>query len=279
MTVGFILLLLPMLIQEVSGNPAIKKMGIDVSSGNMEGKEVRFGSYYSAFYGAENAIIPAGTIVGQPDSYMPVSGAAMLLGMNIDAFFGGLGSGWINMFLFLIVTVFIATLMIGRTPEIFGKKIEIRETQIAVGVIVLQTLVTLTFTAIACFVFNNHTGGNDALSWLSNKGPHGFTTMLYEYVSSYAGNGSEFSGLGNNSPYWNLTTSLVMLIGRFAPIIGGLTIAGLLRQKQWVSPSSGSLRVDSLTFGFFLLAVIVVLNGLSLFVVMMLGPLAESCHF
>jgi K+-transporting ATPase ATPase A chain len=201
----------------------------------------------------------------------------MILGMNVDAFFGGLGTGWINMHLFLIIAVFIGTLMIGRTPEIFGKKIEIKETQIAVIVIVLQTLIPLMLTGIACFVYYAHPGGCDTQTWLSNKGPHGFTTMLYEYISSYAGNGSEFSGLGNNTPFWNLTTSVVMICGRFIPIVGALAIAGLLRKKQWVSASPGSLHVDSTTFGFFLLAVIMVVNGLSLFVVLMLGPIAESC--
>ena len=251
-------------------------MGIDISLGNMEGKEARFGSFYSAFYSAENAAIPAGTNVSVPDSFMPLSGAAMVLGMNIDAFFGGLGTGWINMVIFLIITVFIATLMIGRTPEIFGKKIGIREMQIAVAVVVLQALVPMTLTAISCFVYHYHPGGNDTLAWLSNKGGHGFTTMLYEYISSYAGNGSEFSGLGNNTPFWNLTTSLVMLSGRFVPIIGAMIIAGLLRQKQWVSPSPGTLSVDSTTFGAFLLAVIIVVNALSLLIVLILGPIAEN---
>ena len=264
-----------MVWQEISGNGAIHKMAIDNSLGNMEGKEVRFGSAYSAFYSAENTTIPAGTNVSVPDSFMPLSGAAMMIAMNIDSFFGGPGTGWINMFLFLVIAVFIGTLMIGRTPEIFGMKIEIFETQVAVGVVVLQTLIPLGFTAIACFIYYHTNGTNDKLAWLGNKGPHGFTTMLYEFISCSAGNGSEFSGLGNSTAFWNLTTSFVMLVGRYAPIIGGLAIAGSLRQKQWIAPSPGSLSADSHTFGVFLLTLIMLLNGLSLLVVLMLGPIAE----
>ncbi len=201
---------------------------------------------------------------------------AMILGMNIDVFFSGLGTGWINMFIFLIVTVFIATLMIGRTPEMFGKKIGIMEVQIAVSVIVLEVLFPLALTAIACFVYSNYAGGNDAADWLSNKGPHGFTTMLYEFTSAGAGNGSEFSGLNNNTPFWNLTTALVMLIGRFVPIVGAVIIAGLLKEKQWVEPSPVTLAVDSNTFGAFLFAIIIAVAGLSMLVVLILGPIAEN---
>jgi K+-transporting ATPase ATPase A chain len=113
------------------------------------------------------------------------------------------------------------------------------------------------------------------LGWLSNKGPHGFTTMFYEYVSSMAGNGSEFSGLGNNSPYWNLTTCVPMLLGRYTPIIGAFIIIGSYRTKQYVEPSSGTLRSDSTTFGLFLFSVILILSVLSMFIILMLGPISE----
>ena len=199
----------------------------------------------------------------------------MLVGMHIDAFFGGLGTGWINMFLYLIIAVFIATLMIGRTPEFFGRKIELREIQLASLVSVAQMLVPALFTAVACFVYVHYPGGNASLQWLSNKGYHGFTTFLYEYVSSMAGNGSEFSGLGNNTVFWNLSTAVVMLCGRFLPIAGALMIAGRLRQKKPVPVSSGSLAVDSVTFAAFLFIVIILLNALSFLPAFMLGPLAE----
>jgi len=245
----------------------------------LEGKEVRFGSFYSAYYSGINMAIPAGTITAMHDSYMPLSAVYMLIGMHIDAFFGGLGSGWINMFFYLIVATFIASLMIGRSPEIFGKKIEFKEMQLVVGVSVSQIFVPLLFAAIACFVYMQYPGGNDSLNWLSNKGPHGFTTMLYEYVSCFAGNGSEFSGLGNNSIFWNLTTALVMLLGRFIPIIIAIMIGGFLLHKKYIPPTFGSLRTDSYTFGGFLLMTIIVLNALSFFSAYILGPISEHFMF
>ncbi|MGZ3873806.1 MAG: potassium-transporting ATPase subunit KdpA [Mucilaginibacter sp.] len=276
MTAGLLLLIIPIVKGEAGGNPRITAMGVDQSAGNMEGKEVRFGTNYSAFYCAENVAIPAGTVASVHDSYMPLSATAMLIGMQVDAFFGGLGTGWINMFMYLVIAVFIGTLMIGRSPELFGKKISTNEMQVAVSVSVLQIFVPIALSAIACFVYVNKSGG-DTLGWLSNKGPHGFTTMLYEYVSSVAGNGSNFAGLGNNTLFWNLTTSIAMLSGRFVPIVGGLLIIGLMKQKKYIPASSGTLQTDSITFGVFLLAIILILSALSLFIIFMAGPIAE--HF
>jgi K+-transporting ATPase ATPase A chain len=275
MTAGFILLTIPILRAESRGNPKITALGIDQRTGNMEGKEVRFGVIYTAFYCAENIVIPAGTVAAVHDSFMPMSDIAMLIGMQVDAFYGGLGTGWINMFIFLVIAVFIGTLMIGRSPELFGKKISTHEMQAAVGVSVLQILVPVALAATACFVYTNNLGGS--VSWLSNKGAHGFTTMLYEYVTSTAGNGSNFAGLNNNTPFWNLTTGVAMLFGRFVPIIGGLLIIGLMREKKYIPSSLGTLPTDSYTFGTFLFAVILVLSVLSLFVILMAGPIAE--HF
>ena len=274
MTLGFVLFTIPIIKQEVKGNPEIAAMGIN-AKGNMEGKEVRYGAFYSAFYCGENVCIPAGTLVGFHDSFMPLSGAFMLSAMNIDAFFGGLGSGWIAMFIFLIIALFIGSLMIGRTPEILGKKIGIKEIQITVGVSIFGSLVPLALAAIACFIYVNYTGGNDSLQWLSNKGPHGFTTMLYEYITSVAGNGSEFSGLGNNTHFWNLTTCIAMLTGRFVPITGALWIAGLLLEKKYTPRSTGTIRIQGVTFGIFLFCVIIILNVLSLFPSFMLGPVSD----
>lgn len=277
MTAGLLLLTIPIVKEEAGGNPRLNAMGIHQTAGNMEGKEVRFGVNYSAFYCAENVAIPAGTVVSVHDSYMPLSSVAMLVGMQVDAFFGGLGTGWINMFMYLIIAVFIGTLMIGRSPELFGKKVSTKEIQVATGVSVLQLFVPVALAGIACFVYNNQSGGGDTLGWLSNKGPHGFTTMLYEFISSVAGNGSNFGSLGNNTVFWNLTTCLAMLTGRFVPIAGGLMIAGLMKQKKFIPASAGTLQTDSATFGVFLLAIIFVLSVLSLFVIFMTGPIAE--HF
>src|ERR1700722_16140014 len=179
------------------------------------------------------------------------------------------------MFMYLVIAVFIGTLMIGRSPEMFGKKISTKEMQVAVIVNVLQIFVPVALAAIACFVYINKSGGGDTLGWLSNKGPHGFTTMLYEYISSVAGNGSDFAGLGNNTLFWNLTTAVAMLSGRFVPIIGGLMIIGLMKQKKFIPASLGTLQTDSATFGVFLFAIIIILSVLSLFVIFMAGPIAE----
>ncbi len=275
MLAGFLLSLIPIVYSETAGNNHIAVMGLSQPFGNMEGKEVRFGGFYSGIYSAINMVIPAGTITGMHDSYMPLSAIGMLVGMQVDSFFGGLGTGWINMFIYLIIAVFIATLMIGRTPELLGRKISIQEVQVAVIVSILSSGVPIILTAIACFTYLHYPGGNNVLGWLSNKGPHGFTTMFYEYVSSMAGNGSEFSGLGNNSPYWNLTTCVPMLLGRYTPIIGAFIIIGSYRTKQYVEPSSGTLRSDSTTFGLFLFSVILILSVLSMFIILMLGPISE----
>jgi K+-transporting ATPase ATPase A chain len=275
MTAGFLLVAIPIISQEVKGNPALSAMGIDNSAGNVEGKEIRYGSFYSAFYSGVNMVVPAGTTTGVHDSYLPLSSIFMLVGMQIDAFYGGLGTGWINMFIYLIVAVFIATLMIGRTPELFGRKIGIREMQIAVAVSVALVLVPMLFAAIASYVYIHYPGGNGRLGWLSNTGPHGFTTMLYEYVSSVAGNGSDFAGLGNNTVFWNISTATAMLCGRFIPIVGAIVLAGLLQEKKYTPLSQGSLSADSATFGVFLFIMIIILNALSFLPVMMLGPITE----
>ncbi len=276
MTLGFLLTAIPVIYNEVHGNPLIKQMGIN-NNGNMEGKETRYGAFYSGFYAGENSVIPAGTVVGMHDSFMSLSGLSMLLGMNFDGFYGGLGTGWINMFIFLIISLFIGSLMIGRTPEIFGKKIGVKEMQITVGVAVMQSMVPLLLTGVATYVYLHYPGGNNSLQWLSNKGPHGFTTMLYQYISCAAGNGSGFESLGDNTIFWNLSTTIPMLTGRFIPIIGGVWIAGILAEKQAIPPSAGTLKVDSLSFGAFLFVVIIILNILSLFPTFMLGPVLD--HF
>jgi potassium-transporting ATPase potassium-binding subunit len=275
MTIGSLLITIPIIVQEIRGNPAVKAMGINAAEGNMEGKEVRYGSVYTAFYSGVNVVIPAGTTAGVHDSFMPLSGIFMLVGMQIDAFYGGLGTGWINMFILLIVAVFIGTMMIGRTPEMFGKKIGILEMQIAVAVSVAQVMIPMVLGAIATYVYIHYPGGNNELNWLTNKGAHGFSTMIYEFVSSVAGNGSEFSGLGNNTVFWNLTTALAMFCGRFVPIAGALMIAGSLQQKRYAPLSKGTLRIDSSTFGAFLLIMIFLLNALSLLPIFMLGPVSE----
>ncbi len=275
MLIGFIMLAIPIIQQEIKGNPAQQKLGISVLQGNMEGKEVRLGATLSSFYAGLNIVVPAGTTVSAHDSYMPLAGVYMLLGMQIDAFFGGVGSGWINMLIFLIIAIFIGSLMIGRTPELFGRKINMQQIQAAMIIYLFQPLVCLGLTGIAIAVYTKLNSAGNPLEWFGNNGPHNFTAVLYEFTSSYAGNGSNFGSLGNNTIFWNLTTAFAMLCGRFVPLLGGLYIAGLMRQQIYTPASVGTLKIDSLSFGVLLFFVIIVLQSLTMFSSFVLGPINE----
>ncbi|MBD1392033.1 potassium-transporting ATPase subunit KdpA [Mucilaginibacter glaciei] len=275
MCVGVVLLTIPIISQEIAGNPLQSKMGISVLSGNTEGKEVRFGSLLSSFYAGINVAIPAGTLVSMHDSYMPLSGISMLLGMQIDAFFGGVGTGWINMLVFVIIAIFMGSLMIGRTPEVFGKKITMRQIQLAMGIYIAQPLICLGLTGITIFAYNNLNAAGAAPAWFSNNSSHNFTTVLYEFTSSFAGNGSGFEGLADNNVFWNLTTAVAMMAGRFIPVLGALAIAGIMLRQRPTPYSAGTLQTDSASFGVMLFFVMVVLQVLSLFPALVLGPINE----
>ncbi len=280
MTGCWLLLTIPIMQQEWAGNPAISALGIDQSAGSLEGKEMRFGTLASAFWCGVNIVIPAGALTSMHDSYTSLSGLFMLLGMQVDAFYGGVGTGFMYLFLYIIIAVFIGSLMIGRTPELLGKKVGQTDIQLATGVIVAQPLLYLGLTAVAALIVNQTPDDGAALGWLGNRptGPdhyHGFTTMLYEYVSSVAGNGSGFEGLGDNTPFWNLTTALAMLLGRFIPIVGTLLIGASLYRKPFVPDSSGTLPTESYTFGALLFIVIVIIGALCFFPALAIGPIAE----
>ncbi len=269
MTIGFLVLTVPTIIWENGGNPAITAMGIDNSSGAMEGKEVRFGSTASAFWSIATTVISTGSVNAMHDSTMPLSGMMQLLSMMTNAFYGGCGAGILNFFVFIILAVFISGLMVGRTPEFLGKKIEAREMKIAMIVALFHPLLILAGTALAAS-FPEITSPN-----LNNPGFHGFSEMLYEYTSSSANNGSGFEGLGDNNPWWNITTGFVLILSRFLPIIGPVAIAGLMANKKFIPESAGTLRTDSGTFGIMVLAVIVIITALSFFPALTLGPIAE----
>ena len=269
MTIGFLLLTIPTIIWENGGNHAITAMGIDNSSGAMEGKEVRFGSTASAFWSIATTVISTGSINSMHDSFTPLSGMNQLLAMMTNAFYGGVGAGMLNFFIFIILAVFISGLMVGRTPELLGKKIEGREMKIAMIVALLHPFLILTGTALAA-AFPTITAGT-----LNNPGFHGFSEMLYEYTSSSANNGSGFEGLGDNNPWWNITTGFVLILSRYIPIIGPIAIAGLMAGKKYIPESAGTLRTDSGTFGIMILAVIVIITALSFFPALTLGPIAE----
>ncbi|MGF1923128.1 MAG: potassium-transporting ATPase subunit KdpA [Bacteroidia bacterium] len=278
MTIGFFLLLIPMISAELAGNPALAKMGISQSNGAMEGKEVRFGPASSAYWSTVTTIISTGSVNSMHDSTMPMSGTWQLLGMMINAFYGGCGVGLLNYFIYLIIAVFIAGLMVGRTPEFLGHKVESREIKIAAMVTLLSPFLILAGTALSAFVFTDVAGADWAVqpkNWLNNPGFHGFSEMLYEVTSSNANNGSGFEGLADNNVFWNLLTGVIIFLGRFLPIIGPIAIAGLLAAKKFIPESVGTLRTDTKTFALMTFAVILVLNALSYFPALTLGPLAE----
>lgn len=275
MTIGFLLLMIPTVISEVNGNPAISDMGISQTMGNMEGKEVRFGAAASAYWSIATTVISTGSINSMHDSFMPISGMNQLLGMMVNCFYGGVGVGFLNFYIFIILAVFISGLMVGRTPEFLGKKIEAREMKIAMIIALLHPLLILTGTAIASYTYANDPEAY--ASWLNNPGFHGFSEMLYEFTSSSANNGSGFEGLGDNTPFWNICCGIVMLMARYLPIIGPVAIAGSLAAKKYIPESAGTLKTDTPTFGLMVFAVIALVAALSFFPALALGPIAE--HF
>lgn len=273
MTIGFLLLTIPTVISEVNGNPAIAHMGISQNMGNMEGKEVRFGSAASAYWSIATTVISTGSVNSMHDSFMPLSGMNQLLGMMVNCFYGGVGVGFLNFYIFIILAVFISGLMVGRTPEFLGKKIEAREMKIAMIIALLHPFLILSGTAMASYLYSQNP--ETFASWLNNPGYHGFSEMLYEFTSSSANNGSGFEGLGDNTPFWNIACGIVMLMARYLPIIGPVAIAGSLAAKKYIPESAGTLKTDTSTFGLMVFAVIAIVAALSFFPALALGPIAE----
>jgi K+-transporting ATPase ATPase A chain len=206
--------------------------------------------------------------------------------MMVNSFYGGVGVGFLNFYVYLILAVFIGGLMVGRTPEFLGKKVEAKEMKIAMIVALLHPLLILAGTAIASHLAAHDTlmgwwmMGADgkplhATAWLNNPRYHGFSEMLYEYTSSSANNGSGFEGLGDNNPFWNISTGIVLILSRFVPIIGPVAIAGLLAGKKHIPESAGTLKPDTATFGLLILAVKIIIAALAFFPALALGPIAE----
>ncbi|MBN9296648.1 MAG: potassium-transporting ATPase subunit KdpA [Filimonas sp.] len=278
MTVGMLILLVPTMVAEIHGNPAIAHLGVAQPTGAMEGKEVRFGPASSGYWSIVTTIISTGSVNSMHDSSMPLSGMMQMLGMMINAFYGGCGVGILNYLIYIIVAVFISGLMVGRTPEFMGHKVEAREIKIAALVTLLSAFLVKGGVALAAYFSAHHPEIAWAVkpsSWLNNPSYHGFSEMLYEFTSSNANNGSGFEGLGDNNTFWNVSTGIVLILARFIPIIGPVAIVGLLANKKYVPESAGTLRTDSITFGAMTFAVIFIINALSFFPALVLGPIAE----
>lgn len=278
MLVAFLIGVCVNVSQEMGGNPRIDAMGIAQENGSMEGKEIRLGSGATGLWSVVTTVTSNGSVNGMHDSTLPLSGMIEMLNMQINTWFGGVGVGWMNYFTFLIIAVFISGLMVGRTPEFMGHKVEAREMKIASIVALLHPFVILVGTALAVYLYVHapafvaSEGG-----WLNNPGSHGLGEMLYEFTSCAANNGSGFEGLGDNTWFWNFSCGIVLILSRFIPIIGQVALAGLLAQKRYIPESAGTLKTDTVTFAVMTFAVIFIVAALSFFPAQALTTLTE--HF
>jgi K+-transporting ATPase ATPase A chain len=261
---------------EASGNAAFAILNADRTTpsqqpgGNMEGKEVRFGIAGSALFANVSTASSDGAVNAMHDSFLPLSGGILLANMMVDeVIIGAPGSGLFGMLLFCIVAVFLAGLMIGRTPEYVGKKIGSSEVKMTILALIAVPAATLGLTAIACVI-------ESGLAGLGNAGPHGYSEILYAYTSAAATNGSAFAGLTANSPFYNLTLALAMFIGRFLVIIPVLAVAGSLAAQPIIPRSNGTLPTDRALFVCFLLGTIIVVGGLTYLPALALGPIIEN---
>ncbi|HEY1072231.1 potassium-transporting ATPase subunit KdpA [Brevundimonas sp.] len=256
---------------EMQPTPAAVAAGVETSVGNMEGKEVRFGVPSSVAWAAQTTGASNGSVNSMHASYMPLGGAVTMFLMQLGEILpGGIGSGIAVMVLMAMLAVFVAGLMVGRTPEYLGKKIEAREIQFAMLAVLVVPLSVLGFSAVGAVL-------PEALAGLLNKGPHGLSEVLYAYTSATGNNGSAFAGLTANAPWWNTTLGLAMLLGRFVPAVAVLAVAGALVVKPKLAPSTGTLPTHGPLFIGLLIGVILILGGLQFFPALSLGPIVE--HF
>jgi K+-transporting ATPase ATPase A chain len=254
---------------EARGNDFLTAMGL--TGGNMEGKEVRFGILNSALFAVITTAASCGAVNAMHDSFTPLGGMIPLLNMELgEIIIGGVGAGMYGMLLFVILSVFVAGLMVGRTPEYVGKKVEAKEVKMAMLAILILPLMMLGLTAIAVVY-------PPAVASMANPGPHGFSEVLYAYTSQAANNGSAFGGLTGNTPFYNLTGGIAMLVGRFWMIIPAMAIAGSLAAKKTVAPSAGTFPTTGGLFVGLTIGVILIMGGLTFFPALALGPIVE--HF
>ncbi len=249
--------------------PSAATLGLPVHSGpNMEGKEVRFGPVASATWAAITTATSNGSVNSMHDSLNPIAGMVPMVLMMLNVVFSGIGAGFENMLMYIIVAVFIAGLMVGRTPEYLGKKVESKEVKLAMLALLIHPLVICGGAAIFA-----------ATSWkafVANPGAHGFSEILYEFTSAAANNGSGFEGLADNNPAWNIATGIVLLLGRFPALIFPLAVAGSLATKKRVPQTTGTLRTDNLTFAGMLLGTVILVGALSFMPAVVLGPVADQ---
>ena len=254
---------------EAAGNPLLTSLGLDPSAGNMEGKEVRFGASMSALFAAVTTGLSCGAVNAMHDSLTPLGGLVPLFLIQLgEVLPGGVGSGLYGLVVFAILSVFIAGLMVGRTPEFLGKKIESREIKLAMLAVLILPLAILGFSSVALVL-------PVAVASLANNGPHGLSEILYAYTSSAGNNGSAFAGLNANTPWYNITTAIAMVMGRFGYVVPVMAIAGAIAAKKKALPSAGTFPTESGLFVGLLIGVILIVGGLQYFPAMALGPIVE----
>ena len=253
---------------ESQGNPALAAIGLDQSAGSMEGKEVRFGIAQSALFTTVTTSFTTGTVNNMHDTLTPLGGMIPLLYMMLNVVFGDKGVGLMNMIMYAILAVFICGLMVGRTPEYLGKKIEGREMKLTALCIIIHPLLILAFSALAV-------GTEAGRAGITNPGFHGLSQVLYEYASSAANNGSGFEGLADNTYFWNITTGLAMFFGRYLSIVFQLAIVGSLMKKNYINESAGTLQTNTFSFAVILVFVVYIFAALTFFPALALGPIAE----
>lgn len=253
---------------EANGNPALKGIGLSQENGSMEGKEVRFGIAQSALFTTVTTAATTGSVNNMHDTLTPLGGLVPLGQMMLNCVFGGDGVGSINILMYAILAVFLAGLMVGRTPEFLGRKIEAKEMKLIAITILIHPLIILVPSAIALAT-------NMGTAAISNPGFHGLSQVVYEFTSSAANNGSGFEGLGDNTPFWNISTGIVMLFGRYFSMIAMIAVAGSMLAKKPVPETLGTFKTDNSTFMVVLLATVLIVGALTFFPVLALGPVAE----
>ena len=272
---ALLILFLPVVVvAEQAGTPLLAKAGIETAAsstqpgGNMEGKEVRFGVAQSGLFASITTTFTTGSVNSMLDSFTPIGGMGAFIGMMLQCVFGGKGVGFLMALVYGIIAVFVAGLMVGRTPEFLGKKIEKPEIVLVSLTLLIHPLVILAptgWSVVAPY----------GVASMGNAGMHGYSEVLYAFTTSAANNGSAFAGLNGNTPWYNLATGIVILLGRYPPIIFMMAVAGSLAAKPTVPATRGTLRTDSLKFGTFWLGTILVVGALTFFPALVLGPIAE----
>ncbi|MGH2457894.1 MAG: potassium-transporting ATPase subunit KdpA, partial [Chloroflexota bacterium] len=269
MSAFFLVFLVVTYVGETGGNPLLNAIGLDPAQGNLEGHEVRFGQAQTSLFVTATTAFTTGTVDTMHDSLTPLASITPLSEMMLNMVFGGKGVGFINLIIFAVLGVFLTGLMVGRTPEFLGKKIEVYEVKLASLAFLMHPLLILAFMAITFALRLD-------LSSISNPGPHGFSEVLYAYTSAAANNGSAFAGLNGNTDWFNISLGLVMLLGRYVSIVLMLALAGSLAAKQTVPMTIGTMRTDDGLFAGVLAGTVLILGALTFFPVLALGPIAEQ---